>query len=150
MTQSTTSGIRSGQHTLQDECNVSDLMAGAISPESATKAQAASGSGERSDRVDSNSSHTFFKVAERPLTSSTFLGQTNMIGVDFFAQTFAVLDKCGCGESETVMVASNDRIVVVSFLCLACNCCLFILNDLYVVMLEWLLGCSGSQEFCCS
>ena len=36
--------------------------------------------------------HTFFRIAETALTSSTFLGDTTMTDVDFFAQVYQTLD----------------------------------------------------------
>lgn len=50
----------------------------------------------------------FFKVAEKPLTSSTFLGGTSMAQVDFFAEVYRVVGK----ESGSVFVLPTDRILV--------------------------------------
>lgn len=58
-------------------------------------------------------SHIFFKVAERPLTSSTFLGQTSMSGVDFFGNAFSVLgSEVDDAHSQCVVVAPQDHILV--------------------------------------
>ena len=121
MTQTSTSPL-TGHHTLQDDTNVGNMASQVMLIESRAGAQPASTSGGCTNQTDSDAvkPQTFFKVAERSLTNSTLLGQTNMVGVDFFAQTFEILDTLEAQDgSETVIVAPNDRIVVVAFLRLA-------------------------------
>ena len=54
---------------------------------------------------------TFFKVAERSLAWSTFLGNTTMDYVDFFARTYTTLEETD-QPTETAVIAPQDDILV--------------------------------------
>jgi len=60
----------------------------------------------------------FFKVAEKALTSSTFMGDTTMSDVDFFLQTFDIISfsTCDDGSSDMAVVMPNDGIMIVPHL----------------------------------
>lgn len=53
-----------------------------------------------------------FKVAERALTHTTFLGATSMSDVDFFAQEFSVISCTGDGQDQRVVVEATPSILV--------------------------------------
>ena len=66
------------------------------------------------DREHDYATAVFFRVAEKPLTASTFLGQTSMVDVDFFCQTATLLQhvaKIG-RQPESVLIEPNDTMVV--------------------------------------
>lgn len=52
----------------------------------------------------------FFRIAERGLPQMTLLGQTTIAGVDFFAQSFTLLEHDE--EPDVVAVAPNERMLL--------------------------------------
>lgn len=62
---------------------------------------------------------TFFRVAEKPLTSLTMLGETSMHDVDMFVQICELLQETGGSGTErndtsVALVTSRDGILVVT------------------------------------
>ena len=71
--------------------------------------------------------HTFFIIAEAPMTSSTFLGDTSMMDVDFFAQTYSV-DKEECDHSggRQVYLSLNSSMLIATRMYIQVSMCVFL------------------------
>ncbi len=72
--------------------------------------QPETGHSSHADGETTKTTLTFFRVAEVPLTSSTFLGEVSMNSVDFFAQTFSYVHGC---PGKSAVVSPQEKILVV-------------------------------------